>query len=131
MIKLFKELLSMTNEQAEPQRLLFLFANAESTNEKKSKKHQRGTISPVMCVDKLPADLSTYSALVKEADAIEKNWNFVFIASLSGENGKAPTEEEAEPFLNKMTNDIATGNGIGRYVIFDREENPIELESDS
>jgi len=121
----------MTNEQAEPQRLLFLFANAESTNEKKSKKHQRGTISPVMCVDKLPADLSTYSALVKEADAIEKNWNFVFIASLSGENGKAPTEEEAEPFLNKMTNDIATGNGIGRYVIFDREENPIELESDS
>jgi len=131
MIKLFKELLSMTNEQVEPQRLLFLFANAESINEKKSKKHQRGTISPVMCVDKLPADLSTFSALVKEADAIEKSWNFVFIASLSGENGKAPTEDEAEPFLNKMTNDIETGNGIGRYVIFDREENPIELESDS
>jgi len=131
MIKLFKELLSMTNEQVEPQRLLFLFANAESINEKKSKKHQRGTISPIMCVDKLPADLSTFSALVKEADAIEKNWNFVFIASLSGENGKAPTEDEAEPFLNKMTNDIETGNGIGRYVIFDREENAIELESDS
>ncbi|WP_246028450.1 ribonucleotide reductase subunit alpha [Shewanella atlantica] len=119
----------MTNEQSAPQRLMFLFANAESTNPKKSKKHQRGTISPVMCVDKLPSELSTFDALVKEADSIAKQWNFVFIASLSGENGVAPTTDEAEPFLNKMANDIETGNGIGRYVIFDREENPIELEA--
>ncbi|RTR33760.1 ribonucleotide reductase subunit alpha [Shewanella atlantica] len=129
MIKMFKELLQMTNEQSAPQRLMFLFANAESTNPKKSKKHQRGTISPVMCVDKLPSELSTFDALVKEADSIAKQWNFVFIASLSGENGVAPTTDEAEPFLNKMANDIETGNGIGRYVIFDREENPIELEA--
>jgi len=129
MIKMFKELLQMTNEQSAPQRLMFLFANAESTNPKKSKKHQRGTISPVMCVDKLPSELTTFSALVKEADSIAKQWNFVFIASLSGENGVAPTTDEAEPFLNKMANDIETGNGIGRYVIFDREENPIELEA--
>ncbi|ABV36571.1 conserved hypothetical protein [Shewanella sediminis HAW-EB3] len=129
MIKMFKELLQMTNEQSAPQRLMFLFANAESTNPKKSKKHQRGTISPVMCVDKLPSELTTFDALVKEADSIAKQWNFVFIASLSGENGVAPTTDEAEPFLNKMANDIETGNGIGRYVIFDREENPIELES--
>ncbi len=129
MIKLFKDLLTMTEAQEQPQRLMFLFANAESTNAKKSKKHQRGTITPVMCVDKKPEDLSNFSTLVKEADDIEKNWNFVFIASLSGENGIAPTEDQAEPFLNKMANDIETGNGIGRYVIFDREENPIELES--
>lgn len=129
MIKMFKELLQMTNEQSAPQRLMFLFANAESTNPKKSKKHQRGTISPVMCVDKLPSELTTFDALVKEADSIAKQWNFVFIASLSGEDGVAPTTDEAEPFLNKMANDIETGNGIGRYVIFDREENPIELEA--
>ncbi|RTR37967.1 ribonucleotide reductase subunit alpha [Shewanella canadensis] len=129
MIKMFKELLQMTNEQSAPQRLMFLFADAESTNPKKSKKHQRGTISPVMCVDKLPSELTTFDALVKEADSIAKQWNFVFIASLSGENGVAPTTDEAEPFLNKMANDIETGNGIGRYVIFDREENPIELEA--
>jgi len=131
MIKLFKDLLTMTKEQEAPQRLLLLFANAEAVNPKKSKKHQRGTITPVMCVDKLPEELTTFTTLVKEADSIEKNWNFVFIASLSGENGVAPTTEEAEPFLNKMTNDVETGNGIGRYVIFDREENPIELESNS
>jgi len=129
MIKIFKDLLTMTSEQEQPQRLMFLFANAEATNTKKSKKHQRGTISPVMCVDKLPSELTNFSSLVKEADAIEKNWNFVFISSLSGENNLAPTTDEAEPFLNKMANDIETGNNIGRYVIFDRDENPIELES--
>ncbi len=128
MIKLFKDLLKITRDQDQPQRLMFLFANAEAKNAKKSKKHQQGTITPVMCVDKLPADLSTFTDLIKEADAIEKNWNFVFIASLSGQGGVAPTEGEAEPFLNKMANDVETGNNVSRYVIFDRDENPIELE---
>ncbi len=129
MIKLFKDLLKMAAEQEQPQRLLFLFANAESQNAKKSKKHQRGTITPVMCVDKLPEELSTFATLVKEADSMEKKWNFVFIASLSGENGIVPTADEAEPYLNKMTHDVESGNGIDRYVVFDRDENAIELES--
>ena len=128
MIKLFKDLLKKTADQEQPQRLLFLFANADAQNPKKSKKHQRGTITPVMCVDKLPAELSTFAALVKEADSIEKKWNFIFIASLSGENGEAPSTDDAEPYLNKMTHDIESGIEIGRYVIFDRDENAIELE---
>lgn len=128
-MKTFKELLDLTNEQEQPQRLMFLFANAESKNPKKSKKHQQGTIEPVMCVDKLPEQLTTFAALKSEADSIEKNWNFVFIASLSGENGMTPSEDDAEPFLNKMVNDVKSGNNVGRYVIYDRDENPIELES--
>ncbi|MBL4911332.1 MAG: ribonucleotide reductase subunit alpha [Alteromonadaceae bacterium] len=129
MIKLFKDLLKMTAEQDQPQRLLFLFANADAENPKKSKKHQHGTVTPVMCVDKLPEELSTFATLVKEADAIEKNWNFIFIASLNGENGAAPSTDDAEPYLNKMTHDIESGHEIGRYVIFDREENAIEIEA--
>jgi len=129
MIKLFKDLLKMTAEQEQPQRLLFLFANADAQNPKKSKKHQRGTITPVMCVDKLPEELSNFATLVKEADSIEKSWNFVFIASLNGEHGKAPTTDDAEPYLNKMTHDIESGHEINRYVIFDREENAIEIEA--
>jgi hypothetical protein len=33
-MKTFKELLELTHEQEQPQRLMFLFANAESTNAK-------------------------------------------------------------------------------------------------
>ncbi|MBL4942106.1 MAG: ribonucleotide reductase subunit alpha [Colwellia sp.] len=130
-MKTFKELLELTHQQEQPQRLIFLFAKAESKNPKKSKKHQQGTISPVMCVDKLPEELTTFTALKKEADSIEKDWTFVFIASLSGENGMTPSQDDAEPFLNKMANDVQTGNNVSRYVIYDREENPIELEANN
>ncbi len=124
----FSELLQMTSAQDEPQRLLLLFANAEAKNPKKSKKHQQGTITPVMCVDKAPEEVSDFASLIKEADGINKEWNFLFIASLSGENGNAPTSEEADPYLNKMTNDVEMGN-ISQYLVIDRDENRIELQS--
>ena len=125
---MFKDLLEKTTEQAVQQRLLFLFAQTEAKNPKKSKKHQQGTITPVMCVDKLPSEITTFAALVKEADSIEKNWNFVFIASLGGSEDQAPTTDEAEPYLNKMTHDVESGNNIERYVVFDRDENVFELQ---
>lgn len=128
MIERFNDLLKMAGEQDQPQRFILLFANAEASNPKKSKKHQRGTITPVMCVDKLPAEIPDFPTLVKEADNVNKEWNFVFIASLSGSNGKAPNPDDAEPFLNSMTNDIETGN-VARYLVFDRDGNPIELQS--
>jgi len=82
-----------------------------------------------MCVDKLPNEIVDYSALVKEADSISKDWDFVFISSLSGVKGLPPTTEDADPYLNKMTNDITSGQNTSRYVVFDRQDNPIELLS--
>ena len=123
----FKELIKMTAEQDEPQRLLFLFARPEGNNPKKSKKMQRGHLAPVMCVDKLPSEIENFDALVKEADSIEKDWQFVLIAGLSGKNGIPPSADDAEPYLNKMTNDLVSGQNIASYVIIDRAGKPIEL----
>lgn len=117
----------MTEEQPEPQRLLFLFAKSEGVNKKKSKKNQSGQLQPVMCVDKLPQELSTFENLVKEADGVSKDWDFIFIAGLSGANGEAPSTDDAEPYLNKMTNDLSNGQDMSRYVVFDRDEKPIEI----
>ncbi len=128
MIEKFNDLLKMSGEQDQPQRFILLFANAEVDNPKKSKKHQRGTITPVMCVDKLPSEIPNFKSLVTEADSVNKDWHFVFIASLSGHDGVAPTTEEADPFLNSMTNDVESGN-ISRYIVFDRDGNPIEMQS--
>lgn len=129
MSQLFTQLLTMTSEQPEPQRLLFLFAQTDEKNPKKSKKHKKGTISPTMCVDKLPTELSTFENLVEEADNISKDWDFIFIAGLSGTNGQPPSEDDAEPFLNKMTNDIASGADLTRYVVLDRDEQAIDIQS--
>lgn len=128
MISNFSELLKAAYEQDQPQRLLLLFAKAESSSKKK-KQTQHGTLSPVMCVDKLPEDIASFADLSKEADGVSSDWDFVFAVGLSGQNGLAPTEEEAEPFLNKMTNDIASGQNIAQYAIFDRSENPVMLQA--
>lgn len=125
----FAELLKMTNDQPDAQRLLFLFAATDATKKSRKQDEKRGTIEPTMCVDKLPADLSDFKALSAEADSVSKEWDLVFIAGLAGTNDKAPTEEEAEPYLNKMTSDIKTGQDLSRYVVFDRQENPIVINA--
>lgn len=126
---MFEQLLTMANEQEQPQRLLFLFAKSEtSSNKPATEKHSKsGSIEPRMCVDKLPADLSTFNNLVTEADSVNKDWDFVFVAGLSGSNGQPPSEKLAEQYLNKMTNDLASGQNIAQYVIFNRNGEPIEM----
>ncbi len=124
---MYQELLEMANNQEQPQRLLFLFVQPEGNNPKKSKKHQKGSLTPVMCVDKLPDEVANFDALVKEADSIEKNWQFVFISGLSGENNLAPSSEDAEPYLNRMTSDLQTGQNIARYLVLDRAGQRIEM----
>lgn len=127
MISMFKDLLDLAHEQPDPQRLLFLFASAKTTNKSRKQQDKKGTITPTMVVDKLPAELSDFKLLCTEADSLSKDWDFVFIASLSGDKGQAPSSEDAEPYLNRMTNDVTSGNNIHRYVVFDRQEQPIEL----
>jgi hypothetical protein len=108
----FKNLLDMVNEKVDPQRLLLLFASTNETNKSRKQSEKKGTIEPTMVVDKLPKEIASFTSLVKEADSINKNWDFIFIASLSGNENGPPSTEEAEPFLKKMSNDIMTGNNI-------------------
>ena len=129
MISMFSDLLEMANEQSAPQRLLFLFAATKESNKSRKRDDKKGSITPTMIVDKLPTELSDFPALVKEADSVNKAWDFVFIASLSGDHNTAPSSEHAGPFLDTMTKDISSGNNINRYVVFDRQENPIELSA--
>ena len=82
----------------------------------------------MVCVDKLPEEIESFEALVAEADNISKDWSFILIAGLAGENGKASTIEEADPYLNQMTNGLTMGEDLSRYLIFDRNENPIVMQ---
>lgn len=54
--------------------------------------------------------------------------NIRCIAGLSGTNGQAPSEEDAEPNLNKMTNDVANGADLSRYVVLDRQEQAMDIQ---
>ena len=129
MKSMFQELLEKTTVQEQPQRLLFLFVDAHERRPKKKKNNHKGTLRPIMSVDKLPEELIDFKGLVKEADAISKDWDLVLVACLSLDNNDVPSTEDAEPYLDRMTNDIMAGHDLSGYVIFDRVGNPIETKT--
>ncbi|QEQ97543.1 ribonucleotide reductase subunit alpha [Neptunomonas concharum] len=126
----FSKLIEAAKQQEQPQRLLMLFAKAEG-NKKKGKNavNETGTVTPLMCVDKLPEELRSFDALIKEADGISEDWNFVLIAGLGGSDGVAPPTEAAEPYLNQMANDVMMGQDLTGYTILDRQQNPVLLQA--
>jgi len=117
-IQNFADLLSTAKNEPSPQLFLFLFAKADVQRNSFKTSHSSGTIMPVMCVDKPTHELSTFKALVEEADKITQKWDFIFIGCLNA-------SIDAEPHLTKMSNDVANGSDLSRYVILDREERPI------
>jgi hypothetical protein len=125
----FSKLVEAAKQQDQPQRLLMLFARAEGNKKKKAHaSHQTGTVTPLMCVDKLPEELESFEALIKEADAIASDWSFVLIGGLGGVDGEAPPTEAAEPYLNQMANDLMMGQDLSGYTILDRQQSPVLLQ---
>ena len=131
-ISSFDDLLRAAREQAEPQRLLFVFANAvlpdDSTPNQRArfKAGQGGALTPLMSVDKAPEELDTFDALVEESRQYGQDWAIVFVASLSGGDGCAPTSKEADQSLQRMIESIKTGL-FGACVPFDRRGEPVLL----
>jgi hypothetical protein len=131
-ISSFDDLLRAAREQSEPQRLLFVFANAElpedSTPEQRARFHAGlgGALAPLMSVDKVPEELSTFDALAEESLRFGQAWAVVFVASLPGRGGRAPTSEEAGPPLQRMIESIKSGS-IGSFIPFDRRGEPMLL----
>jgi hypothetical protein len=112
----YDDLLKAARQQPEPQRLLFVFAVAETANGMPAQ--EEGTLSPVMCVDKLPGELGSFSNLVEESRQAGLGWDIVFIAGMSGRAGIAPNSDEAEQPLLMMVEAIKNGN-IDRFLAFD------------
>jgi len=129
-ISSFDDLLRAAREQPEPQRLLFVFADAalpdDSTPEQRAhfQAGDGGALVPLMSVDKNPEELGTFAALVEESRQFGCDWAIVFVAGLSGRDGRAPTSLEAEQSLQHMIEAIKTG-AFGAFMPFDRLGQPI------
>lgn len=129
-ISSFDDLLRAAREQPDPQRLLFVFANAElpdgSTPEQRVRFEagQGGALTPLMSVDKAPEELSTFAALVEESRHFGHDWAIVFVASLSGRESRAPTGEEVDQSLQRMIESINTGV-FDAFIPFNRYGQPM------
>ncbi|MDH4273436.1 MAG: ribonucleotide reductase subunit alpha [Gammaproteobacteria bacterium] len=133
-ISTFTDLLHAAHQQPQPQRLLFVFAEAglpsESTPEQQQRYQSRqgGALTPIMCVDKLPADIPSFNHLVEESLQLGKPWDIVFVASLSGHQGVAPTPQDADKPLQQMVESI-NGGLIKNFLPFDRQGELVRFTS--
>ena len=128
----FDDLLSAAAEQPEPQRLLFVFAtagvDADATAEQKARFEagKGGTLTPLMCVDKLPGELASFDALIDEARQFGQSWDMVFVAAMSGSGGVGPSSQQAEAPLQRMVDSIKSGS-IGGFIPFDTQGRPVQF----
>ena len=131
-ISSFDDLLLETRQQAEPQRLLFVFSGAELPDDATAVQRARfeagigGALTPLMCVDKTPQEIDTFPALVEESREFGHEWAIVFVAALAGRGGVAPTSKDAEAPLQRMVESIKAGS-IESFIPFNRQGQPVML----
>jgi hypothetical protein len=123
MIASYADLLRTAAQQPQPQRLLFVFTKAElppdhsSIQKQRFENQQGGELLPIMCVDKLTEELGDFDGLVAESKHMGKAWDIVFVSTMSGKSGVAPTSKEADRPLDSMIESIKSGN-ISHYLAF-------------
>ena len=101
----FDDLLHAARAQRERQRLLLVFAGTELPEGATPGQRERfaqgdgGVLVPMMCLDRLPEELESFAALLRESRQFEppgQPWRLVFTAALSGTPTRAPSEDDAE-----------------------------------
>ncbi len=131
-ISTFDDLLQAAREQADPQRLLLVFAGASlpegATAEQRARfdAGESGELAPLMCVDKDPHALADFQALVVEAATLGPAWALVFAAALSGRAGQAPSESQVDAALQRMVEAVRAGD-LDRLIPFDGRGQAVHL----
>lgn len=128
----FDDLMRSAREQEQPQRLLFVFAAAELPTDATPAQRagfeagHGGTLTPLMCVDKTPDELSSFTALREESVQLGQAWHIVFVAAMSGSAGIGPTPLDAEVHLQRMVEAIKSGS-IDSFIPFDAQGNTVHF----
>jgi len=129
----FEDLLAAARSQAEPQRLLLVFAVAElpqdGTGPEKAAflRGEGGALNPVVCVDKLASEIASFEALREESRAAISRWDILFVAALDGRAGVPPNSDEAAGPLRMMLESIRVGR-IANFLAVNRRGELIELQ---
>ncbi|TAL89436.1 MAG: ribonucleotide reductase subunit alpha [Rhodanobacter sp.] len=128
----FQDLLDASRQQPQPQRLLFTFVRVELPEAATEAQRARvqagegGNLTPSLCVDKAPEEVASFAALVQESKVAGLPWDIVFVASLSGRAGVAPSTDEAAQPLRLMVNAINNGR-VAEFAAFDRDGNVLQF----
>lgn len=129
----FRSLLEAARAESDPQQFLFVFARTELPDEHDSEQAQRfqaghgGALVPVMYVDKMPGELTTFEALVAESQQMSDNWQVVIVAILGGFNGQPPAPEQTEDAFKNLIGTLKAGGNMSQLLAFDRDGEPLQF----
>ncbi|UDL06011.1 ribonucleotide reductase subunit alpha [Marinobacter sp. CA1] len=133
MVHNYQSLIETALIQPEPQRLLFVFCRAElpddaSAGERAAfQRGEGGALTPVICVDKAPAEVTRFHDLEMESRQTGQDWDVVFVAAMSGRAGVAPASEDAQQPLTMMVESIRLGH-VASYLPLNRRGQAINLD---
>ncbi len=128
----FDELLQAARQQADAQRLLMVFVSAQAPSHASAAERARceageaGELTPLMCVDKTPEEISDFASLSAEAAQFGQPWALLFVAGMSGQGSEAPTTEQAQAPLEGMVQAIKDGR-IDHLIPFNRNGHAVRL----
>lgn len=132
----FNDLLHAARAQAERQRLLLVFVASElpegATPAQRDDfaRGEGGALVPLMCVDKLPEEVTSFEALVREARDYalpDQRWKLVFAAALMGTAHQEPGDAQTDQALGRMVESIK-GGAVGGFLAFDRQGQAVQLD---
>ena len=131
-ISSYEDLLKAANAQAAPQRMLFVFAEAELPGDHSKDQQERykarkgGALTPVVCVDKLASEQCSFASLVEESRQTGKSWDIVFVACMDAKPGLGHDGDDTERTLKSMVKSIQDGS-IGKFLAFNQQGELIRL----
>ena len=80
----------------------------------------------MVCVDKLPSEITSFEALKTESANAISHWDILFVAALDGRAGIAPNSDEAVGPLRMMSESIRVGH-VARFVAVDPTGELVQL----
>ncbi|MFT0532039.1 ribonucleotide reductase subunit alpha [Castellaniella hirudinis] len=129
-ITCFDDLLAAARQQPEPQRLLFVFAasgvpdDATVAQKASHARGEGGELTPLLCVDKTPAEIAGFDALVAESRHTGQDWQVMFVAAMADQSAYLPDNKDVDMAFQRMTQMIKYGT-IGSLLAFDRQGDPL------
>lgn len=126
-------MLLAAKQQSTPQRFLFVFLKKSLSKDSDSEQEFRyqsglgGELQPVMSVDKPLNELGNFADLVSESEQMNKPWDIVLVACLSGQLGKMPSSDDSIKPLETMMKTVESGGDLSKYMAFDKSGNPLKF----
>lgn len=129
----FDQLRQAAAAQPERQRLLFVFAGSELPDGATAAQRaafaagEGGHLNPLACVDKAPAELADFAALVAESRHACPPWQAVFVAACAGSATADPSPGQVTAALQGMVAAIRSGRLDG-YLALDPAGDPLQFQ---